>query len=154
MKTARSCETNRNFVTEFSRSHYDFLKRGDFVVNVEIGLFQNQFSRLSFVWIGAFPIQIPDYWFSERMPFLSWFRDFVAGLKRYIFYQELSNSTKLDTRVYIHVYAFFVLIQVHTSIYTFACIQCTLHFLWAIFSLTKMGRIVIAVCSCSFLIKL
>jgi hypothetical protein len=39
MKTARSCETNRNFVTEFSRSHYDFLKRGDFVVNVEIGMF-------------------------------------------------------------------------------------------------------------------
>jgi hypothetical protein len=49
MKTARSCETNRNFVTKFSRSHYDFLKRGDFVVNVEIGMFQNQFSRLSFV---------------------------------------------------------------------------------------------------------
>jgi hypothetical protein len=49
MKTARSCETNINFVTEFSHSHYDFLKRGHFVANVKIGVFQNQFSRLSFV---------------------------------------------------------------------------------------------------------
>jgi hypothetical protein len=43
MKTARSCERNRNFVTEFSRSHYDFLKRGDFVANVEIGMFRTSF---------------------------------------------------------------------------------------------------------------
>jgi hypothetical protein len=39
MKTARSCERNINFVTEFSHSHYDVLKRGYFVANVEISVF-------------------------------------------------------------------------------------------------------------------
>jgi hypothetical protein len=49
MKTARSYETNIVFVTEFSHSHFDILRRVYFVANVKIGIFPNQFSTLSFV---------------------------------------------------------------------------------------------------------